>query len=181
MSTYLYFAYGSNMLSLRLCERTPSARAISQGTLRGYRLTFHKESQDGSGKGHIHESGNFDDSVFGVLFEIDRSDKHSLDQAEGLGMGYDDLIVEVLTPDGDVVSASSYVGTSLNKDLKPYHWYKSFLVGGAKEHALPAHYIKSLEAVEAIKDPDAKRIQKNERIWTYKGARYARTFLLRLN
>jgi hypothetical protein len=40
--------------------------------------------------------------------------------------------------------------------MKPFHWYKEHVVRGAKEHNLPAEYIKTIEAVESVPDPDPK-------------------------
>ncbi len=43
--TILYFAYGSNMLSRRLQERTPSARPVAIGKISGNRLCWYKRSR----------------------------------------------------------------------------------------------------------------------------------------
>ena len=44
--------------------------------------------------------------------------------------------------DGQVAKPSQEVG------LRPYSWYKRFLVEGARSHGLPADYITMLEALE---------------------------------
>src|SRR5690606_34185064 len=81
------FAYGSNMLSARLKQRCPSARALGVAQLSGYALRWHKSSTDGSGKCDVvHDNAR---TVFGVVFEIDASELAALDQAEGRGHGYD--------------------------------------------------------------------------------------------
>ena len=59
-----------DMLTRRLTERTPSAGAIGTVFAEGHRLTFDKVSSDGSGKCHIHPTGNAADRVYGVLFRI---------------------------------------------------------------------------------------------------------------
>jgi gamma-glutamylcyclotransferase len=41
--------------------------------------------------------------------------------------------------------------------LRPYTWYKRFLVEGAREHTLPPEYIVDLERIEATHDPDPQR------------------------
>ena len=164
MKKFNYFAYGSNMLSARLNERTPSAHKISHACLSGYRLTFSKASKDGSGKCHIEHTANNEDFVIGVIFEIDESERSALDKAEGLGKGYDHSLVEVSKPCGTKLKAHTYIGTSLDKSLKPYYWYKSFVVAGAKEHELPKEYIDFLEATQAIEDTDQERRSKNEQI-----------------
>lgn len=48
--TFLYFAYGSNMLPTRLLGRCPSARVVGTGVARAWSLAFSKASKDGSGK-----------------------------------------------------------------------------------------------------------------------------------
>jgi gamma-glutamylcyclotransferase len=41
--------------------------------------------------------------------------------------------------------------------LRPYSWYKRFIVEGAREHALPPDYIARLEAIEDLIDPNEAR------------------------
>jgi len=76
--TFLYFAYGSNMLTRRLQNRTLSAKAVGIGYVEGHRLTFDKVSTDGSGKADIEATGNATDRVYGVLFSIDASEESAL-------------------------------------------------------------------------------------------------------
>ena len=168
MEKFFYFAYGSNLFSHRLRGRTPSAQLISSARLDDYRLTFHKISQDGSGKCHIEYTAKQIDSVYGVIFEINSSEKKALDKAEALGFGYDEKLMNVVTPDGRLVEVILYFGTSLNKNLKPYCWYKSFVVEGAKEHNFPLEYIKKLEAIEFIEDLNIKRKLLEQKILTRK-------------
>lgn len=85
-----YFAYGSNMCTGRLRCRVPSAKPLFVSPLYGYRLRFHKRSSDRSGKADAEFTGNQADVVWGVVFEIDGHEKSNLDQAEGLGRGYDE-------------------------------------------------------------------------------------------
>lgn len=65
-----YFAYGSNMSSVRLKERAPSSRAVGVAQLPEYVLKFHKRSKDGSGKCNALFTGVATDVVFGVVFEM---------------------------------------------------------------------------------------------------------------
>jgi gamma-glutamylcyclotransferase len=64
-SDYLmkYFAYGSNMLTERLRARVGGAAALSKVCVCGYRVRFHKRSDDGSGKCNIIETGSHEDRV----------------------------------------------------------------------------------------------------------------------
>lgn len=157
----LYFAYGSNMCVARLRNRVPSAIVKITGHISGYVLAFHKQSVDGSGKGNIEFTGHKDDFVHGVVVEFDASEKHLLDKAEGLGHGYEAMTVRVSTHAGKV-EAMTYYATHKDNTLKPYHWYKAFVVQGAKENHLPPEYIAKLEAVESINDPKPERQAQNE-------------------
>jgi hypothetical protein len=95
--TFLYFAYGSNMLTRRLVASTPSATPVGIAYLEGYRLTFDKASRDGSGKCDIEATGDRVDRVWGALFWIATADAANLDEAEGLGHGYRKGEVRVMT------------------------------------------------------------------------------------
>lgn len=154
--TFLNFAYGSNMLSKRLQERCPSAQPKGIAELHGYELRWHKKSRDGSGKCEIVQTDEHGASVFGVLFEIARSDKTALDRAEGLGAGYDEAQVQVLF-DTDKYTATAYVATTTDPKLKPYTWYRALVVAGAEEHGLPADYVARLKAAPADHDQDRAR------------------------
>jgi hypothetical protein len=46
--------------------------------------------------------------------------------------------------------------------MKPYHWYKEFVVRGAEEHGLPAGYIVGIRAVESQEDRYEGRRNKNQ-------------------
>lgn len=160
---FLYFGYGSNMLSMRLQRRTPSAVLHGRGHVAGRRLTFHKKSDDRSGKGDAEVTGNAADRVEGVLFWIARVEKQALDDAEGLGRGYDEAVVDVATADG-TVKALAYVASAGATDpaRRPYHWYKHLVLAGAIEHGLPAATIAAIRAVPSQDDPMPRRRTKVE-------------------
>ncbi len=167
--TFLYFAYGSNMLSRRLKarNRTPSARFIGTGFVEGHRLTFDKVSKDRagnrSGKCNIEATTNPADRVYGVLFNIPTAEETALDDAEGLGRGYRKDKVRVLVPDG-ACAAVAYIADNTDPLLLPYDWYKAFVIAGAVEHALPEAYVQRLQAVVSQPDPDPVRRAKNEAV-----------------
>ena len=160
-STFLYFAYGSNMFAHRLRARTPSAVPIATAFVEGRRLTFDKVSADGSGKCDIEATGNPSDGVYGVIFRIALAEEHLLDKAEGLGHGYlkDELIA--VTSNGPI-PAIAYFATEKDPALSPYDWYKAFVVQGATENRLPTAYIDFIRAFPAQSDLDADRRAKNE-------------------
>lgn len=145
----IIFTYGSNMYTVRIRKRVPSASPLGIGQLRGHTLRWHKRSNDRSGKCDAEATERETDVVWGVLFACRASEKSKLDQAEGLGRGYDEKEVEIITETG-VRKASMYFATDKDPSLQPYHWYKDFVIKGAREYSLPQDYIDRLEAVPSI-------------------------------
>jgi gamma-glutamylcyclotransferase len=86
------------------------------------------------------------------------AERDELDKVEGLGQGYhrvDDLTVRLES--GDEVLVSTYIGTRLDRSLKPYDSYHALVIAGAKEHQLPADWIATIERVVTEPDRDLKR------------------------
>jgi len=163
METLYYFSYGSNMSSRRLVTRIPSSKKLCIAYLHEHQLRFHKRGVDDSAKCDAHFTGNPDDFVIGVLFEILTSDKHILSRIEG--PGYEDKRVTVITDDSDFFDAFTYVATHIDKSMKPYHWYKEHVLSGAREHRLPDDYVSSIELIGSIEDSDAARIERELSIY----------------
>lgn len=161
-NTFLYFAYGSNMLTARLQapERCPSARARGVAELRGYELLWHKKSRDNSGKCDIVASNVSGAVTFGVLYEISNDERAALDREEGLNKGYDAIEPNVYLGDSPL-RARSYQASITDPALRPYTWYRGLVIAGAKEHGLPTFYISGLETVAADEDTDRVRHNKN--------------------
>jgi cation transport regulator ChaC len=151
---FYYFAYGSNMSTARLTapDRAPSARALGTGYVVGRRLTFDKVGRDGTAKCDCELTGGEGDRIYGVLFDVQEDDRARLDLIEGLGIGYDIAEVEVVTENG-LVKAWTYVATVKDSALRPYHWYKQHVLRGARDGGLPEEYIRRIEAIESIDDP----------------------------
>ncbi|MGQ0430208.1 MAG: gamma-glutamylcyclotransferase family protein [Gammaproteobacteria bacterium] len=154
--TVTVFAYGSNMLTGQMTRRASSARSIAPAFLERFALRWHKRSKDGSGKCSIEETGRREDFVWGVLYELNSADKIELDRFEGLGSGYGERRVAVSSQEKNL-SVLAYYATSVDPNVRPYRWYRELVVAGAREHGLPEEYIRSLEAISAIEDPDEKR------------------------
>ncbi len=153
-----YFAYGSNMSVTRLRQRVPSAVALGCYSLAGHQLKFHKACEDGSGKCDAFFTGNAEDVIYGALYEICPSEKAALDEAEGLGQGYDIKDVLVLAADGSCIESYTYSATHTNENIKPYSWYVNHVLIGARETQLPDSYITiNISVVESIEDNDRSR------------------------
>lgn len=135
----LYFAYGSNMLDVRMHARVFSAELLGPAFLKNMRMSFNKRGKDGSGKANLVESSG--DITWGVLYEIDAKDLEKLDRAEG---GYERVAVSAWQPDGIVVDAVTYISVTLTDDPRPYKWYKDIVLSGAKKNGFPEDYIANI-------------------------------------
>ncbi len=157
---FLYFAYGSNLLSRRLLARTPSATALGVGALKGHELRWHMASTDGSGKCDVVPSAHDTAQVYGVVYRIQHVDKPVLDAAESLGVGYQEQLVTVHMPTGPL-QAWLYVALRRDPAVVPYDWYHALVLSGAQEHGLPPGYIQTLHNVPTQPDADADRAQRH--------------------
>ncbi|MCP4125949.1 MAG: gamma-glutamylcyclotransferase [Gammaproteobacteria bacterium] len=153
----LYFSYGSNMSIRRLRQRVPSARFVAVATLHSHELRCHKVSRDGSGKCDAFETGHNGHRVIGVVFAIPRSEKPELDRKEGLGRGYAEKMVQLVTADDDCLEAVTYYATVTDGAIRPYHWYKQHVLIGAAEYGLPLDYIEDFTKIESVADPEPGR------------------------
>ena len=168
MSTFLYFAYGSNMSEKRLKKRVSSAKVVGTGVLKNYCLTFNKTGIDGSGKCNIECCKS--DEVYGVLFEIDEYQKCCLDKVEE---GYNSKCVKIEVLDskcskyayGKTESARTYQATKNLESCLPYTWYKQHVLVGAIEQKLPPYYINYLIGFRSKKDCCKKREARNLSIY----------------
>lgn len=142
------------MATRRLRARVPSARVVGKGQLPHHSLRWHKLGRDGSGKCDIAFAGaDSKDVVWGVLFDIDLAEKHLLDAAEGLGIGYDEKDVRIVTDDGSCAALTYQARPAkIDQSLKPYAWYKAFVLYGACEHGLPKGYVMALESVKTVEE-----------------------------
>ncbi len=111
---------------------------------------------DGSGKCDAEFTGQRSDVVWGVVFELDPEEKPALDMAEGLGAGYMEKAVNILTEAGPL-TAVTYFAIDKDASLRPYHWYKALVIAGAREHGLPSSYRSRLELVITVSDLDPAR------------------------
>ena len=150
--TFLYFAYGSNMLSSRLYARCPSAKMICAARVERYALDFSKKSLDGSAKANLVEQ-SFSVQTPGVLFEINIEDRHTLDMFEGAGKEYDRIDDFRINVEGQTISATTYLATARHDDLVPFDWYLALVLAGAIEHRLGDEHIARICATGHQPDP----------------------------
>lgn len=160
-----YFAYGSNMHPRRLAIRVPSSRCIDIVRVSGYRLRFHKVGRDDSAKCNMLYTGESLDHVYGVVYQMRADERYALDQAEGLGGGYELVEMDVgSTTQGHRVFMYQAQAGYVDDRLKPYDWYHQLVLSAAIHHQFPQDYIQRIRAVEARPDPDAERARTHFRI-----------------
>ncbi|MEM9812880.1 MAG: gamma-glutamylcyclotransferase family protein [Pseudomonadota bacterium] len=155
----LYFAYGSNMLTSRLRARCPGATPVGRGSLQGHTVDLTKRGRDGSGKATLIAGTGI---VEGVLFRIQDGEWRALDDAEGLGRGYDHCRVYVEETGGARHLALSYIAPSPVAGLPVFDWYLALMRAGAAEHGLPVHVLRWVEAQPSVQDPEPERPQRQD-------------------
>ncbi|XP_040577054.1 gamma-glutamylcyclotransferase [Lepeophtheirus salmonis] len=151
---FLYFAFGSNMLTQRIRISNHSASYVGNALLKGYYLDFDYESQKWKGAvATIREDSKRE--VWGILWRLKNEDLKSLDKQEGVESSiYRRLSISInLEDSSDPIDAYTYQLTeeSCNKgsqDKRPSKIYKNVIVNGAKEHNLNVNYIKLLEGIQ---------------------------------
>jgi len=170
MSTFHYFAYGSNLLNARLQNRCASATPITTASVANHGINYGMVAEDdhgGSGKMTIFDTGNKNDVVHGVVYEMSLEEAPVLDRIEGLfwdrPMTYTRASdFAVVTPEGQTLQTVTYM-TEPNPDApKPYLWYWALCLSGAIENGLPLDYQEMLAKHAYMDDPDHKREGKIE-------------------
>lgn len=153
------FAYGSNLCRDWLLDRVPSARYEFVACLSGHALRFHKRSTDRSAKADAFFTGVEEDKVWGVVVDVPENDRSKLDRVEGLGQGYTNQDVTVHDRDGSQHQAVAYMAqeSHIDSQLRPYVWYLALVVDGARARGLPDPYLKEVQAVPAVLDPEPNR------------------------
>ena len=154
-----YLAYGSNLHPIRLMQRTPGVRLIGRVQLPGMRLAFNKRSVDGSAKCNLIASESSAAVAYGAVFEIPANEVAMLDQAEGLGVGYDKQTMQV-SVEGTLLDAFFYLANDSHvvTNLQPYDWYLALVLAGAQHLDFPEAYVMQIADVASQSDPsDARR------------------------
>ncbi|MGB0521366.1 MAG: gamma-glutamylcyclotransferase family protein [Flammeovirgaceae bacterium] len=155
----LVFSYGSNLYLPRLLSRVGKAQFVSIAVLPDYQLSFRKLGRDGSGKATVSKQKN--QVVWGSVCALSQDAKRLLDRCEGIGLHYVEQGVEVFTPEGQTLSVFTYQAAShkIQEGLKPFHWYKQYLLKGGELLNLPTFYQQQLVQMDSIPDHDAERAQ----------------------
>uniref|UniRef100_A0ABI7Y8X8 gamma-glutamylcyclotransferase n=4 Tax=Felidae TaxID=9681 RepID=A0ABI7Y8X8_FELCA len=149
--SFLYFAYGSNLLTERIHLRNPSAVFCCVARLQDFKLDFGNSQGKTSETWHggiatIFQSPG--DEVWGVVWKMNKSNLSSLDEQEGVKSGtYVPIEVNVYTQEGKEITCRSYQMKNY-ESAPPSPQYKKVICLGAKENGLPLEYQKKLNAIE---------------------------------
>ncbi|PSN46360.1 Gamma-glutamylcyclotransferase [Blattella germanica] len=156
--SFLYFAYGSNLLSQRILINNPTAIRKSIAKLENYRLDFgfpFSPRWGGCPATIVPYEG---EHVWGAVWEISECNKADLDRQEGVEAGiYISLQVEVETEKREKLTCRSYQlcstltglehGECLPKERLPSEIYLAVILKGAEESQLPKSYIEKLQNI----------------------------------
>lgn len=150
MAPLPYFAYGSNMSSAQMAQRCPGATAQGRARLTGYRLAFDKWSECRGGRvADIVVSAG--DELWGVLWMVSEAHLVALDRHEGVARGqYRRTVVGVETLTGDPAQAFAYVICEPAGEGPTTAEYRALLLEGAREHQIPARYLRLLESIAVV-------------------------------
>jgi gamma-glutamylcyclotransferase (GGCT)/AIG2-like uncharacterized protein YtfP len=152
-----YFAYGSNLVTGQMKQRCPSFAAnpslIGRGRLNGYQLTFPVRSRlDWAGGVAGIEPSDDGDAVHGVVYGVDDAALADLDIYEDVPGGlYRRLDVTVTLDDGEPCDCITYFAIARGDGpFRPSRRYLDAIIAGAREHRLPASWIKQLEQTPTL-------------------------------
>uniref|UniRef100_A0A4W5R7J1 Gamma-glutamylcyclotransferase b n=1 Tax=Hucho hucho TaxID=62062 RepID=A0A4W5R7J1_9TELE len=151
--TFLYFAYGSNLLKERLQLKNPSASIHCVARLKDYKLIFGNYKGLASDRWHggvatIENSPA--DEVWGVVWRMNVADLESLDSQENVRLGaYSPVEVNVKTR-GQELNCRTYIMNSCIY-APPSPQYLKVILMGAEQNGLPKNYQEKLRAIETNK------------------------------
>ncbi|KAI4497969.1 hypothetical protein M0802_006793 [Mischocyttarus mexicanus] len=154
---FLYFAYGSNLLTKRIHYNNPTAVRKDIGCLKNYRLDFITYSKRwGGAAATIVPTENV--SVWGAIWELDQCNLSTLDCQEGVNDNiYIPLTVDIETSTGAILKCRVYQQSKvpdnyikpmfLPNERLPSPLYLEVIIKGAIESKLPDTYIKFLKMI----------------------------------
>merc|ERR1711936_529450 len=146
--TFLYFAFGSNLLTERIHINNPSAVFRSIAKLKEHKLDFNYFSKRWQGAAATIIPTR-ESHVWGVLWELNMEHLETLDRQEGVPNVYNRKMVEVELEDGSSAEAVTYfLIKPEEEDKRPSYVYKNVILRGAEEHNIPEEYLEKLRGIE---------------------------------
>jgi gamma-glutamylcyclotransferase len=146
-----YFAYGSNLLTDQMKQRTDALNRAGPvprvARLADHRVVFQRPGPDSAAYANIVSPG---DGVLGVAYHFTPADFEKMD---GYERGYDRRPVRVTDVNGEVFEVMVYVmrPESDPTSATPDPAYLQRIVSGARQHGLPEEYIGSIIAEAGCK------------------------------
>ncbi|XP_068590655.1 gamma-glutamylcyclotransferase isoform X1 [Cebidichthys violaceus] len=148
--TFLYFAYGSNLLKERLQLKNPSAKVHCVASLKDYRLVFGNYKGLASDRWHggvatiEHSPG---DEVWGVVWRMSMSDLESLDGQENVTLGaYTPMELSVKTKEQELICRTYIMNSCVYAPPSPQ--YLKVIMMGAEQNGLPKDYQEKLRTIK---------------------------------
>lgn len=151
--TFLYFAYGSNLLKERIQLTNPSAVIHGAAKLLDYKLVFGNFKGLASDRWHggvATVETCLGEEVWGVVWRLNISDLASLDSQENVKLGaYSPIEIPVRIQD-QVLHCRTYI---MNRCVyaPPSPQYLKVIVMGAEQNGLPQEYQDKLRTIETNK------------------------------
>lgn len=125
-----YVAYGSNMNLKQMNHRCPNSKVVCNGVLIGWKLVFNIHAD-------IIYTGNKEDKVPVVLWDIHKRDWKSLDMYEGFPKYYIKKNINVVLESEESVEAVVYVMADNRKGIAlPNKYYFDVILTGYKENGI---------------------------------------------
>ena len=146
MSSFLYFAYGSNLKEERLRVNCCSAELVCIAELRDYALVFldyGKRSWWRGATGSIEKRPG--EVTWGAVWRISSKQGPCLHEQES---GYEKIEVEVVSDTGRQLKCITYIVTVDLPKGRPSPHYLRVLHQGAEELGLPLEYRQRLQQVQ---------------------------------
>jgi cation transport regulator ChaC len=153
MEPLWYFAYGSNLCRAIFVERR-GMRPLDarRARLDGHRLVFDLPVGPGE-RGVANLAPDPAAATWGVCYLLEHAACDRLDRTEGVHRGYyRRREVTVHADAAGPLAAFAYQGAVSIPGRKPSAHYRDLLLAGAREHALPAEWIRHLEALALAVD-----------------------------
>lgn len=145
-----YFAYGANMSRAVLARRGVAPLESEPARLDGWRLRFSHPGLLPIEPAFANLEPGAGGVVHGVLHTLRAGDLERLDRLEGAEYLHEELTVVAA---GGPVRARAYRNPRPVGGLRPSRRYLASLLVGAREHGLPAEWLRALEDQPALHVP----------------------------
>lgn len=148
-----YIAYGSNINLEQMEYRCPNSHVIGNGMLKGWKLVFNIHAD-------IIYTGNIEDKVPVLIWEIANEDWKSLDRYEGFPSYYEKEIIKTYVRGNKTEECIAYVMADDMKGFSlPYEEYYNTIYIGYMENNLNPKYLN--EALNYTFDMEKNEFEKS--------------------